>query len=132
MASAGQRAALGLIRAYQLTFSALLGRQCRYLPTCSDYAAEAIRRHGVWPGAWMATARLCRCHPLGAWGYDPVPLRCDPVPAGKPWRHGVWRMRTVTDLPADIGDERDGGCAGHDRKSSSADHDRKSSSAARP
>jgi putative membrane protein insertion efficiency factor len=114
MASAGQRAALGLIRAYQLTFSALLGRQCRYLPTCSDYAAEAVRRHGVWPGTWMATARLCRCHPLGAWGYDPVPLRCEAVPAGKPWRHGVWRLPATTELPAD------------------EDQDRASNSAARP
>lgn len=98
MASAGQRAALGLIRVYQLTLSALLGRQCRYLPTCSDYAAEAVRRHGVWPGAWMATARLCRCHPLGAWGYDPVPLRCEGVSAAKPWRYGVWRLPTATEL----------------------------------
>ena len=114
MASAGQRAALGLIRFYQLTASALLGRQCRYLPTCSDYAAEAVRRHGVWPGAWMATARLCRCHPLGAWGYDPVPLRCEPVPAGRPWRYGLWRMPTVTPLPA------------------ADDQDRASSSAAKP
>ena len=114
MASAGQRAALGLIRAYQLTASALLGRQCRYLPSCSDYAAEAVRRHGVWPGAWMATARLCRCHPFGPWGYDPVPLRCEPVPAGRPWRYGVWRMPTVTPLPAPD------------------DQDRASSSAARP
>ncbi len=88
----GRRAALLAIRAYQLTASALVGRQCRYLPTCSDYAAEAVRRHGVWPGGWMAAARLCRCHPFGAWGYDPVPLRCEPVPALAPWRHGLWRM----------------------------------------
>ena len=113
MASAGQRAALRLIRLYQLTISALLGRQCRYLPTCSDYAAEAVRRHGVWPGAWMAAARLCRCHPLGGWGYDPVPLRCTPVSAGRPWRHGVWRMPKVTPLAA-------------------GDHDRASNSAAKP
>lgn len=120
MASAGQRAALGLIRGYQLTFSALIGRQCRYLPTCSDYAAEAIGRHGVWPGGWMAVARLCRCHPLGAWGYDPVPLRCEPVAPGKPWRYGVWRLRAVTVLPTDAGRDGAGSPTGHERDSNSA------------
>ena len=115
MATLGQGAALALIRAYQLTASALLGRQCRYLPTCSDYAAEAIRRHGAGPGAWMAAARLCRCRPLGGWGYDPVPIRCEPVPAWQPWRHGIWRMPAVTELPV-----------------AEADQDRASSSAAKP
>ena len=102
-----------MIRAYQLTFSAALGRQCRYLPSCSDYAAEAVRRHGVWPGLWMGGARLCRCRPGGGWGYDPVPLRCAPVPAGKPWRYGAWRTPpAVTELPV--------GESGQDRASSSA------------
>lgn len=105
-----RRGVLLAIRAYQLTASSVLGRRCRFLPTCSDYAAEAVGRHGVWPGAWMATARLCRCHPFGAWGYDPVPLTCAAVPATRPWRYGVWRM------PA----------------AAAEDHDRASSSAARP
>ena len=56
-------AAHALIRFYQLSLSALLGRQCRYLPSCSAYADEAIASHGLWAGGWMATARLCRCHP---------------------------------------------------------------------
>ena len=112
-----RRAALLLIRAYQLTFSAVLGRQCRYLPTCSDYAAEAVRRHGVWPGVWMAGARLCRCHPLGSWGYDPVPRHCEPVPLLRPWRYGVWTMPVVTDLGTE---------------SAEADQERASSSAAKP
>jgi putative membrane protein insertion efficiency factor len=64
---------LGLIRAYQLTLSPWLGRQCRYTPTCSVYAAEAIRRFGPLRGAWLALKRLGRCHPWGAAGYDPVP-----------------------------------------------------------
>jgi hypothetical protein len=64
---------LGLIRAYQLTLSPWLGRDCRYIPTCSVYAAEAIRRFGPWRGAWLALKRLGRCHPWGAAGYDPVP-----------------------------------------------------------
>lgn len=85
--------ARGLIRAYQLTLSSLLGRQCRYLPTCSDYADEAIRRHGLWAGSWMGTARLCRCHPLAGWGYDPVPVERPAVRWWAPWRYGRWRYR---------------------------------------
>lgn len=64
---------LGLIRLYQLTLSPWLGRQCRYEPTCSHYATEAIERHGVRRGAWLALKRLGRCHPWGRSGYDPVP-----------------------------------------------------------
>ena len=72
-ARATERLMLGLIRAYQLTLSPWLGRQCRYTPTCSAYAAEAIRRFGPRRGAWLALKRLGRCHPWGAAGYDPVP-----------------------------------------------------------
>lgn len=79
------------IRLYQLTFSSLLGRRCRYLPTCSAYTDEAIARHGVWAGSWMGAARVCRCHPWGGSGYDPAPVR---LPDGaswmRPWRYGVW------------------------------------------
>ena len=90
-----RRAALGLIRVYKLALSPLLGPRCRYLPTCSDYAAEAIGRHGFWPGGWMAAARLCRCHPLGASGFDPVPAR-PPERARwfKPWAYGSWSWRS--------------------------------------
>ncbi|MHB8885874.1 MAG: membrane protein insertion efficiency factor YidD [Methylovirgula sp.] len=87
-----RRAAHYAIRAYQLSFSAFLGRQCRYLPSCSAYADEAITRHGLGPGSIMGLARLCRCHPWGNYGYDPVP---DHLPDGcswlKPWRYGQWR-----------------------------------------
>jgi hypothetical protein len=89
---AARRAAHLAIRAYQLSLSGLIGRQCRYLPTCSAYADEAIGRHGLWAGSWMGAARLCRCHPLGGAGYDPPPAA---LPAGaswrRPWRYGVWR-----------------------------------------
>jgi uncharacterized protein len=61
------------LRGYQLTLSALIGRRCRYLPTCSEYAMEAIARHGVWRGLRLGTARVCRCHPWGGDGFDPVP-----------------------------------------------------------
>jgi putative membrane protein insertion efficiency factor len=66
---------LGLIRLYQLTLSPWLGRQCRYEPTCSRYAAEALERHGIRRGLWLAAKRLGRCHPWGRSGYDPVPAR---------------------------------------------------------
>lgn len=83
----------GLILTYRYTLSSFMGRQCRYLPTCSEYAEEAVMRHGAFPGAVMATARICRCNPWGGHGYDPVP-RCLPADARwyRPWRYGVWRM----------------------------------------
>lgn len=64
---------LGLIRLYQLTLSPWLGRQCRFDPTCSVYAREALQRFGVRRGLWLAAKRLARCHPWGRSGYDPVP-----------------------------------------------------------
>ena len=68
---------LGLIRVYQLTFSVILGRRCRYLPTCSDYARQAIKMHGAWKGAKLSVKRIARCHPWGGEGYDPVPHDCE-------------------------------------------------------
>lgn len=63
----------GLIRAYQYLLSPLLGPACRYLPSCSDYASEAIATHGPVAGTWLGVKRICRCHPWGGHGYDPVP-----------------------------------------------------------
>lgn len=68
-----ERIVLGLIRAYQRHVSPWKGPTCRFVPTCSEYAAEAVRRHGVVRGLWLALRRLARCHPLGGAGYDPVP-----------------------------------------------------------
>jgi uncharacterized protein len=68
-----KRVALGAIRVYQLTLSPLIGNQCRFHPTCSRYASEAIHRHGVWRGAGLAIWRLARCHPFHPGGFDPVP-----------------------------------------------------------
>jgi putative membrane protein insertion efficiency factor len=80
------------IRSYQLTLSALVGRQCRHWPSCSDYADQAIRRHGIWAGGWMGLARLCRCGPFGTAGID---LVADALPPSlgwyKPWTYGRWR-----------------------------------------
>jgi putative membrane protein insertion efficiency factor len=65
--------ALGLIRLYQRLLSPLAGGACRHRPTCSEYAHEAILRHGVARGTALAAKRLARCHPLGSSGFDPVP-----------------------------------------------------------
>ena len=59
-----------LVKLYRYTFSALVGFHCRYLPTCSDYADEALARHGLWAGSWMTLARILRCHPYGTSGLD--------------------------------------------------------------
>ena len=63
----------GLVALYRLTLSPLLGPRCRHLPTCSDYADEAIGRFGLWAGGWMALARILRCQPWGTSGLDFVP-----------------------------------------------------------
>jgi putative membrane protein insertion efficiency factor len=63
----------GALRTYKLTLSPLIGRQCRFLPTCSEYAADALIGHGPVRGGYLAARRLCRCHPWGGAGYDPPP-----------------------------------------------------------
>lgn len=62
-----------LIRAYQWTVSPFLPPACRFHPTCSDYAIEALERHGSVRGTWLATRRIARCHPWCSGGHDPVP-----------------------------------------------------------
>ncbi|MDZ7751845.1 MAG: membrane protein insertion efficiency factor YidD [Gammaproteobacteria bacterium] len=62
-----------LLRGYQLVISPLIGPHCRHIPTCSNYALEAVERFGAWKGGRLALARLMRCHPWGTSGYDPVP-----------------------------------------------------------
>ena len=91
----------GLIQAYRHTLSPLIGFHCRHLPTCSEYADEAIGRFGLWAGGWMALARLLRCHPFGSAGLDLVPAALP----GKsrwymPWRYGRWRgTNALADRP---------------------------------
>jgi uncharacterized protein len=95
-----------LIRAYQLTLSAFVGRTCRHLPTCSSYTMEAIDRHGGWAGFWLGLFRISRCNPWGTSGYDPVP---EDVPVAG-WR--VWKYRRVcscaqaNDRPSLQGEDR--------------------------
>ncbi len=67
------RLAVILIRLYQWTLSPLLGQNCRFYPSCSHYALEAVTRFGVLRGGWLSARRLCRCHPWHPGGVDPVP-----------------------------------------------------------
>ena len=69
----GLKLALLALRGYKLVLSPLFTGACRYHPSCSNYAADALRTHGVARGLWLATRRLARCHPFGGSGYDPVP-----------------------------------------------------------
>ncbi len=88
--------ARGVIQLYRVTLSSVAGRNCRYMPTCSAFTDEAIARHGLWAGGWMGLSRICRCHPWGDSGFDPVPPK---LPGGadalRPWRYGSWRKRPV-------------------------------------
>jgi len=82
----------GLLKIYRYTLSPLVGYRCRHLPTCSDYADQALDRFGLWAGGWMTLSRLLRCQPWGTSGLDVVP---DAVPPNArwylPWRYARWR-----------------------------------------
>ncbi len=86
-----------LVRAYRLTFSAFMGRTCRYFPSCSEYTEEAIGRFGLWAGFWIGLSRIARCHPWGANGWDPIP---GDLPRDSrwymPWRYGRWTGAHIT------------------------------------
>jgi len=96
----------GLVKAYQYTLSPLVGFHCRHLPTCSDYADQAIERFGLWAGGWMTLARLLRCQPFGTHGLDFVPAK---LPAHghwyMPWRFGRWRGTNAKPPPGHALDE---------------------------
>jgi uncharacterized protein len=98
----------GLIKAYRYTLSPLVGFDCRHLPTCSDYADQAIDRFGLWAGSWLALARLLRCQPFGTRGLDFVPTTL-PVNAHwyMPWRFGRWRGTNAKPPPAELGAARE-------------------------
>jgi putative membrane protein insertion efficiency factor len=96
---------IALIRLYRAMLSPLIGRECRYLPTCSEYTEEAILRYGLWAGFWIGLARIQRCGPFGASGFDPVPeALASHAHWYMPWRYGRWTGRhidpgTRLDLP---------------------------------
>lgn len=93
----GRLFGMGLVRFYQLTLSGFIGNSCRHLPTCSEYGYEAIARHGLWRGGFMALFRVLRCGPGGSHGFDPVPETLAARFAWwAPWR--LWRVsRPQTD-----------------------------------
>jgi putative membrane protein insertion efficiency factor len=73
---------------YRFTLSPLIGQRCRYLPTCSNYALDAIELNGAWAGFWLASFRFFRCHPWGASGFDPAPdLSGENIPFWAVWRY---------------------------------------------
>lgn len=86
----GRLLGLFFIRLYQLSFSSLIGNQCRHLPSCSEYGYEAIARHGLWAGFWLTLFRVARCGPGGTFGVDDVPKTLDDIP-----RWAVWRFASL-------------------------------------
>jgi putative membrane protein insertion efficiency factor len=95
---APQRALIGVVRAYRFALSPWVGRSCRFTPTCSAYALEALERHGALAGSALAGWRLLRCHPLCHGG-------CDPVPDNPPWKRGR-RVPTSGSSTAPFADPR--------------------------
>jgi len=83
------------IYAYRWTLKPLIGWPCRHLPTCSEYGLEAIDKNGAWRGGWLALSRVCRCHPLGSHGHDPVPDIRHERHRWAPWRYGRWTGRHI-------------------------------------
>jgi putative membrane protein insertion efficiency factor len=78
--SMAQRLALAFLTLYKILLSPLFTGSCRFVPSCSDYAREAVTVHGAVKGVWLAARRLSRCHPLGSSGFDPVPGRSPRMP----------------------------------------------------
>jgi putative membrane protein insertion efficiency factor len=83
---------IGLLRAYRFAISPLYGQVCRYHPSCSAYALEAVTVHGSVKGTWLAVRRVGRCHPWAAGGYDPVPEKVGPT---KTSRHEPGKLNTT-------------------------------------
>ncbi len=96
--SLAARFLLILQKIYKLTLSPFIGRSCRYLPTCSDYAAECVKLHGAWRGSWLGLARLCRCHPWGQSGFDPAPKTIANAKWYRPWDYGIWKINEQNDF----------------------------------
>jgi hypothetical protein len=81
-----KRLLIGLVQLYRLAISPVMAPSCRYWPSCSEYAVEALRRHGAAKGSWLAARRICRCHPWSVGGIDEVPAT-----ATIPTPHPRWR-----------------------------------------
>jgi putative membrane protein insertion efficiency factor len=70
-----QKILIGFIKVYRMVLSPFIGQHCRFTPTCSEYAIQAIDEHGTFRGSWLAVRRLSRCHPFHTGGWDPVPQK---------------------------------------------------------
>ncbi|MGB3627214.1 MAG: membrane protein insertion efficiency factor YidD [Henriciella sp.] len=93
MTALRRKAAYAALKTYKMTLSPafqVFGAECRHVPTCSEYCAECVSRHGLWTGSWMSIARLSRCRPGGSRGFDPAPEKANPSPFWAPWRAGDW------------------------------------------
>src|SRR5271165_152230 len=87
-------AAKAPVHFYRYAISPLLGPRCRHLPTCSQYALDAIDLNGPWIGSWLAAGRFARCHPWGSSGFDPAPdLSKSLIPIWAPWRCYRYRQQ---------------------------------------
>lgn len=73
MAKIAKKFMIGLVKGYQRIISPLLGKNCRFMPTCSEYFIEAIEKYGVFKGTYLGSKRILRCHPFNPGGYDPLP-----------------------------------------------------------
>lgn len=106
MTSAAQIAKAALkapIHLYRWTIKPWMGLECRHLPTCSEYALDAIDTNGAWRGFWLMLSRILRCNPWGSAGYDPVPdIRAERHPLA-PWRYGRWTGRHIARRWEDTG-----------------------------
>jgi putative membrane protein insertion efficiency factor len=83
------------IHLYRWTLKPLVGWECRHLPSCSQYALDAIEHNGPWRGGWLTLSRLCRCQPWGTHGFDPAPDIRGERHLLFPWRYGRWSWRRV-------------------------------------
>lgn len=90
----GRVIGVSLVRFYQLTLSGFVGQSCRHAPTCSEFAYEAIARHGLWAGGWMGLFRLMRCGPGGTHGYDPVAVTLPENLGAWSLPHRYWKVKT--------------------------------------
>lgn len=99
------------IYAYRYSLKAFVGFHCRHLPTCSEYALEAIDRNGPWRGGWLTVSRLWRCRPGGTSGYDPVPDIAAERHTLAPWQYGRWRRVCCPDCAGAAGDQFAGNVA---------------------
>jgi len=86
-----RRVLIGLVTLYRLLISPVLAPSCRYWPSCSEFAVDALRMHGAVRGGWLTARRICRCHPWSAGGIDPVPPTASPIRQGQPCHCGLGR-----------------------------------------